>query len=220
MPDAMGTVSKQRVDWVDTAKGICIIMVVMVHATLGVELAAGAEGWMHYVVSWARPFRMPDFFLISGLFLGLVIDRPWLRYLDRKVVHFAYFYVLWLTIPFAFKAPGMAMEEGAAGILAVIAVAVMVSRLHAFNWLRWLGEHSIVVYLAFFLPMATTRVVLLKTGLIPDIGTMSLITTAAGVIGPCILYALVQWTGRGKFLFERPRWAHIDVPATGRAATA
>ena len=35
MPDAMGTVSKQRVDWVDTAKGICIIMVVMVHPAFG-----------------------------------------------------------------------------------------------------------------------------------------------------------------------------------------
>jgi hypothetical protein len=23
------------------------------------------------------------------------------------------------------------------------------------------------------------------------------------------LYGLVQWTGRGKFLFERPAWAHI-----------
>src|SRR5690606_4144612 len=101
-----------RVDWVDAAKGLCIIMVVMMNSTLGVELAAGREGFMHWIVAFARPFRMPDFFLISGLFLGLVIDRPWLRYLDRKVVHFAYFYVLWLTIQFIFKAPGMAMENG------------------------------------------------------------------------------------------------------------
>ena len=103
----------ERVDWVDIAKGLCIILVVMVHATLGVEIAAGAEGFMHQVVAWARPFRMPDFFLISGLFLSLTIDKPWRRYLDRKVVHFAYFYVLWLTIQFAFKAPGIALERGA-----------------------------------------------------------------------------------------------------------
>ncbi len=37
---------------------------------------------------------MPDFFLISGLFLARVIDRDWRTYLDRKVVHFLYFYVL------------------------------------------------------------------------------------------------------------------------------
>ena len=34
---------------------------------------------------------MPDFFLISGLFLAVVIDRDWRTYLDRKVVHFRLF---------------------------------------------------------------------------------------------------------------------------------
>lgn len=359
--------TRARVDWVDIAKGICIIMVVMVHATLGVEVAAGETGWMHYAVAWARPFRMPDFFLISGLFLALVIDRPWLRYLDRKVVHFVYFYVLWLTIQFAFKAPGMAMEHGVggaigayvfafvqpfgtlwfvyllpiffvftrlvrglpvwfvlgwaavmemlpvltgsiifdefcaryvyffagyalatqvfriadwfranpgkvlgllalwvplnalivftptpaalkpflqpdigdsgavhglaelpfvslalgvAGLMAVIAVATLLADRRASGWLRWLGEHSIVIYLAFFLPMAITRVVLLKTGIITDIGTISVIVTAVAVAGPVIFHAIVQRTGYGKWLFERPAWAHIDTPAATRTATA
>src|ERR1700750_1660779 len=100
-----------RVDWVDYAKGICIVMVVMMHSVLGVELAAGQTGFMHAVVTFAKPFRMPDFFLILGLFLSLVIDRNWRTYLDRKVVHFAYFYVLWVTIQFGFKAPGFAAES-------------------------------------------------------------------------------------------------------------
>src|SRR5580692_6693718 len=100
-----------RVDWVDYAKGICIVMVVMMHSVLGVELAAGQTGFMHLVVAFAKPFRMPDFFLISGLFLSVVIDRDWRIYLDRKVVHFAYFYVLWVTIQFGFKAPGFAAES-------------------------------------------------------------------------------------------------------------
>jgi len=88
----------ERIDWVDYAKGICIIMVVMMHSVLGVELAAGQTGYMHVLVAFAKPFRMPDFFLISGLFLAVVIDRDWRTYLDRKVVHFLYFYVLWVTI--------------------------------------------------------------------------------------------------------------------------
>ncbi len=107
-----GTKSATRIDWVDYAKGICIVMVVMMHSVLGVELAAGRTGFMHAVVMFAKPFRMPDFFLISGLFLSLVIDRDWRTYLDRKVVHFAYFYVLWVTIQFGFKAPGFAAEQG------------------------------------------------------------------------------------------------------------
>jgi len=74
------------------------------------------------------------------------------------------------------------------------------------NWLgalRYCGEHSIVIYLAFFLPMAIVRVVLLKTGIFPDIGLVSLIDTAAGVLG-----ALAMWWGAKRaglnFLFERP----------------
>src|SRR6266478_288199 len=101
-----------RLDWVDYAKGICIVMVVMMHSVLGVELAAGETGFMHPLVAFAKPFRMPDFFLISGLFLSVVIDRDWRTYLDRKVVHFAYFYVLWVTIQFGFKAPSFAAESG------------------------------------------------------------------------------------------------------------
>ena len=113
---ANGTTSRARVDWVDYAKGFCIVFVVMMHSTLGVGQAAGQEGWLHTVVAFAKPFRMPDFFLISGLFLAQVIDRDWRTYLDRKVVHFAYFYVLWMTIQFAVKAPMLAQEHGALGL--------------------------------------------------------------------------------------------------------
>src|SRR5207249_8050296 len=97
--------------------------VVMMHSVLGVELAAGRTGFMHLLVAFAKPFRMPDFFLISGLFLARVIDRDWRIYLDRKVVHFAYFYALWVTIQFAFKAPGFAAEHGALGVASFYAEA-------------------------------------------------------------------------------------------------
>ncbi len=101
-----------RIDWVDYAKGICIILVVMMHSTLGVEAATGQTGWLHAVVEFALPFRVPAFFLISGLFLARTIDRDWRVYLDRKVLHFVYFYLLWMTIQFVFKAPGIAATSG------------------------------------------------------------------------------------------------------------
>jgi uncharacterized membrane protein YcfT len=347
-----------RIGWVDTAKGICIIFVVMMHSTIGVQIATGQEGWMNYVILFAWPFRMPDFFMISGLFLGLVLDRPWLRYLDRKVVHFAYFYLLWMTIEVVLKSPGLMSENGAGapfrefllgfvqpygtlwfiymlpvfflftrlvkglpvwlvlgwaailemlpvdtgsvifdefcqryvffyagyalagrifaiadwmgahrraamamlavwfvaeaaivfapvpdalqfinfgnngfsgmpaislvlggtGALAIITAATLLTGLPWMRWLTWLGAHSIVVYLAFFLPMTVARVLLTKTGIIPDIGTMSVLTLAAGVTGPVVLYHLVQWTGYGRFLFERPDWAIIDRPSTPKPA--
>jgi uncharacterized membrane protein YcfT len=319
----------RRVDWVDYAKGICIVMVVMMHSVLGVELAAGETGFMHAVVAFAKPFRMPDFFLISGLFLPLVIDRDWRTYLDRKVVHFAYFYILWVTIQFGFKAPAFAAETswqhagylylesviepfgtlwfiyllpiffvvikltrslpsplilgasalleaahvvtgwtvidefcsrfvyiysgylfanyvfalsnsararpwaaiagliawalvdaalvvaglsewpgislmlGLAGACAIITSGTLLARAHLLNGLRFCGEHSIVIYLAFFLPMATTRTLLLKTGIISDIGTVSLIVTIAGVFGALLIWRAALAV-HANFLFERP----------------
>jgi len=336
-----------RIAWVDYAKGFCIVMVVMMHSVLGVEHAAGEDGWMHPVVEFARPFRMPDFFLISGLFLAQVIDRDWRTYIDRKVVHFAYFYLLWTAIQFAAKAPVFAQSEGWAGVawayvesfweplgtlwfiyllpiffviakltrdwkipplivwligaalemapiatgftvvdefagrfvyfytgyvlapqifalaaqvqtrraaallgllgwglinavlvfagyslmpfvslalglagaVAVVSVSALMAQHDVFAPLRYCGRNSIVIYLAFFLPMAATRVVLLKTGLIPDIGTVSVIVTLAGVVGALALFWLVRGT-RFAFLFERPARFWIAPKPVYRAQPA
>jgi uncharacterized membrane protein YcfT len=259
-----------------------------------------------------------------------VIDRDWRTYLDRKVVHFAYFYVLWMTIQFVFKAPGLATEHGAAatlqlyalsfiepfgtlwfiyllpvffvvtkltravpppviwliaallesapvetgwmlvdefaarfvyfytgywlasyvfalasgaqakpafavagllvwglaeallvaggysewplislllglaGACAIVTLAALLAKTHLFDGLRYYGQNSIVIYLAFFLFMAGTRVFLLRTGLVPDIGLMSLLVTCAGVLGPLTLFWLTRATPL-RFLFERPQ---------------
>jgi uncharacterized membrane protein YcfT len=309
----------------------------MMHSVLGVEKAVGAEGWMHYLVAFATPYRMPDFFLISGLFLARVIDRDWRTYLDRKVVHFGYFYVLWLTIQFGFKAPaivadagvaeaarlyllsfidpfgtlwfiyalpvfcvaakllrrvpwwivwiaGAALETahiqtgwtlidefaarfvyfysgyvfapfvfrlvqrvldrpwaaaaaltawaameaaavwsglstmpgitlllGFAGAVAVSAISALLTNSNLLTPVRDCGRHSLTIYLAFFLPMAATRVLLIQSGLIADIGTMSLIVTAVAVVAPLILMRLVQGTPL-RFLFERPAWVRLPSP--------
>ncbi|UZE50259.1 acyltransferase family protein [Rhodopseudomonas sp. P2A-2r] len=318
-----------RIDWVDYAKGICIVMVVMMHSVLGVEQAAGHAGFMHVLVAFAKPFRMPDFFLISGLFLAVVIDRDWRTYLDRKVMHFAYFYVLWVTIQFAFKAPGLAGQHGwpnvgllylesfiepfgtlwfiyllpiffvvtkatrplpplliwgvaaalemthlstgwtvidefaarfvyfysgylfaarvfalsdrararpmlalaglaawaivntalvydgcsewpvislalgFAGAIAIIVMATLLARRQWLGFLRFFGEHSIVIYLAFFLPMAAARALLLKFAGFLDIGTISLIVTVIGVLGALAIWRSALAVG-ANFLFDRP----------------
>ncbi|MDD9908231.1 MAG: acyltransferase family protein [Ahrensia sp.] len=340
-----------RVDWVDAAKGICIILVVMMHTTLGLEKASGETGWMHAVVAFAQPFRIPDFFLISGLFLSLTIDRPWRLYLDRKVLHFFYFYVLWMAIQFAFKGgfavmdgesvssvlrsfafafvqpfgtlwfiyllpvffvvtklfrsrpywllaiavvleilpintqgisqalggvfgvtevhhgwvlidefcarlvyfvagylfatrlfdladwaranvmstlvllvcwgvvngalvqfgwsglPLVSLALGSAGAVAIIVFAALVSRLVAFAPLVHAGANSIVVYLAFFLPMVVSRLLFLKFAPWLDAGTMAALCTLIGVATPLIGYAIIKRIGLGMFLFHRPNWA-------------
>ncbi len=318
-----------RIAFVDYAKGFCIILVVMMHSVLGVEAAAGHEGWMHAAVEFAKPFRIPVFFLTAGLFLSRTIDSDWRSYLDRKVLHFVYFYVLWLTIQFAFKFPGMAQAQGvgpaiwsyllaylqpfgtlwfiyllpvffvvtkltrplppllvwlvAAGLemapvetgavvidefaarfvyfysgylfargvfgfadeavqraplaltgvaawaifnglvvvygwserpllslvlglvgaAALIAVSALLARRDLCPPLRLCGQYSLIIYLAFFLPMVIAREALMRSGFISDVGTLSLIVTVAAVVVPLVMERLVRNT-RLRFLFERP----------------
>lgn len=347
------TTENPRHDWVDIAKGISIILVVMMHATYGVGEATQNVGFMHYVLGFATPFRMPEFFLISGLFLGSVIARPWLHYADRRAVHYLYFYALWAVILILFKhllidrdplgtasllasaivepysilwfiyalavfsllakllyqfkiphivvlviaaalsiapiatpvsilnytahyfvyfyagyalaphifryadavtkqpalalfglaawaclnaglifAPGHRIEPGfimtgiahipgatfvlaVAGAMAVCTAAVLASRLKAFAWLRWIGAHSIVIYLSFVLPMGIFRTLLLAVLPTIDTGLASLLVLIVAVTGPIIAYWIITKIGFGKFLFERPSWAILPgAPGT------
>ena len=66
--------------------------------------------------------------------------------------------------------PLISLALGFAGAGAIIVMGTLLARMQWLNFLRYCGEHSIVIYLAFFLPMAATRTLLLKTGVITDIG--------------------------------------------------
>lgn len=344
-----------RVPWVDVAKGICILFVVMMHSTLGTEAATGQPNWMGTIVAWAQPFRMPDFFFIAGLFLVRTIDAPWQRFVDRKILHFAYFYLIWMVIQGVLKgglltgdpgavpgvlltalyepfgtlwfiyilpifffvtrltrnlpvwlmlAVGAALEIapihtgfllvdefaaryvyfyagyalagyafaladraaarplvgvaallvwgvinalavfthielfgqnyaiaqlpvlslilGGAGALAVITTASLITRSLAGLSFGYMGARSIVIYLAFFLPMIIVREAGLRLGLIPDAGLLSLVTTLVASLSPLLGYWLIQTVkplGMFRFLFERPGWARIEGPGRSQRAS-
>ena len=94
-------------------------------------------------------------------------------------------------------------------------MGTLLARMQWLNVLRYCGEHSIVIYLAFFLPMAATRTLLLQTGVIHDIGTISLIVTVVGVVGAIAVWRAAIAAG-ANFLFERPA-AFWIVPKKAQA---
>jgi uncharacterized membrane protein YcfT len=87
------------------------------------------------------------------------------------------------------------------------------------NVLRFCGEHSIVIYLAFFLPMAVTRTVLLRYAGFLDIGTIALLVNIAGVVGALAIWKAAQTAGVN-FLFERPEAFWIAPKKPRRALQA
>tara|TARA_R110001606_G_scaffold3644_3_gene17132 strand:+ start:4340 stop:5389 length:1050 start_codon:yes stop_codon:yes gene_type:complete len=87
-----------RVNWVDHAKGACIILIVTLFATQGFAASGMQTGWMGPVMSWAQPFLMPAFFFLAALFLNRTLFGPSRHYIDRKILHFVYFYIVWLVL--------------------------------------------------------------------------------------------------------------------------
>jgi uncharacterized membrane protein YcfT len=115
--------------------------------------------------------------------------------------------------------PLVSLALGLAGAGAIITTGTLLARARWLTFLRFFGEHSIVIYLAFFLPMAATRTLLLKTGLIHGIGAISLLVTVAGVGGALALWRIALAIG-ANFLFERPAafWIAPKKPRTALQA--
>ena len=119
--------------------------------------------------------------------------------------------------------PGFALVSGLVGSMAVITVGVLLSRFAAMHWLRYLGEHSIVTYLAFFLPMGALIVVMKRTGLWLDPGSMAANDVPAQrIVCPGIVLAhhvarrpACCSSGRGGRACPRDRRSRGCTPGTG-----
>jgi uncharacterized membrane protein YcfT len=105
--------------------------------------------------------------------------------------------------------PVLRIGIGLLGAIAVVIIASLLSRFNFARFVRYAGRNSIVLYVSFVLPMAATRILLLKTGLIADVGVVSLIVTAVAVAVPLALHAAVRNTW-ARFLYERPERFKIE----------
>jgi uncharacterized membrane protein YcfT len=114
--------------------------------------------------------------------------------------------------------PFFSLAMGLVGAAAVATISALLALHDVFKPLRYCGRNSIVIYLAFFLPMAMSRTVLLKTGIVTDVGTISVIVTACGVVGALAIFWAARAAG-ATFLFERPAMFKL-VPDKPKAAPA
>lgn len=207
-----------RIAWIDYGKGFCIILVVMMHSTLGVEAALQARGWLGEIVEFTRPFRIPAFFLLSGLLLSRTIDKPWPVYLDCKVAHFAYFYLLWLAI-------SVAVKSGEVGIACAPArfLTGLVEPIGTLWFIFILPLFFIVTKLARTQPaflMAGALVLALwtpQTGwTVPDEFAARYVFFLAGYLGVRRAGALADWAAQnaGKALGTLVAWSVVMAAVT------
>jgi uncharacterized membrane protein YcfT len=91
-----------RVEWVDAAKAISILLVVIHHTMWFLDNAGLAPAAVVAANTALASFRMPLFFLASGLFAAAPLAAPWRTVLHKRVALFIYLYVLWTFIRFLF----------------------------------------------------------------------------------------------------------------------
>ena len=111
-----------RLDWVDLAKGLGILLVVFGHVWRGLASARLPipPHQFHAIDQFLYSFHMPLFFLISGLFVFRSATAPLKSFLARIFGSIAYPYVLWTVIFVGFRAAFVSYTNtkiDAAGIL-------------------------------------------------------------------------------------------------------
>ena len=66
-----------------------------------------------------------------------MVDSDWRTFADRRIIHFVYFYLLWLTVQFAFKAPAFAAEIGVAETAKLYLLALTIEPFGTL-WFIWI----------------------------------------------------------------------------------
>ena len=97
---------ESRLNWVDTAKGLGIVLVVIGHVVGGL-VSADLMNWtptVQFVEAWIYSFHMPLFFFLSGLFLSRSVGKSsLLEFMSDKVRVVAYPYIVWSTLTVLLK---------------------------------------------------------------------------------------------------------------------
>ncbi|OZM76599.1 acyltransferase [Pseudonocardia sp. MH-G8] len=93
-----------RLDWVDAAKGISILLVVAHHVVWFMQRSGQAPTPLLAANEALASLRMPLFFLASGLFVAGPLAATWRTVLHKRVALFLYLYAIWTIIRFTFFA--------------------------------------------------------------------------------------------------------------------
>lgn len=102
-----------RCVWVDVVKGLTISLVVFHHVVSGLRTRYDLSPSFELAYAMLTPVRMPLFFMAAGLFAARALDLPRMTFFDRKILHFAYLFVLWSTISIVLRSQFGSGTDGA-----------------------------------------------------------------------------------------------------------
>lgn len=181
--------ARGRVDWVDSAKGLCILLVVLGHAITELNNHGYSTGIWDDVNFMLGPIRMPLFFLLSGLFAAKALSESWHRLANRRIWVMVWLYVLWVPLRDLVLAllPGSHVTE--TGFIAAPRI------FDSANWgpLLYNSLHALVEptsYLWFLWALALFAILTKATRHVPPIVQIA-VAAAVNVFAP---FAAVSWS--------------------------
>ncbi|WP_167399015.1 acyltransferase family protein [Arthrobacter pityocampae] len=115
-----------RVGWLDSLRGVAILLVVLLHASEALRMAVGPTPGIDQLNLFLEPFRMPVLMFLSGVLLPRSVAKRARTYFAGKVSLVAWPYLLWSLII-------LAATEG----LSAGAVAQIVYFSPTYLWYLW-----------------------------------------------------------------------------------
>ncbi|KQX08058.1 MULTISPECIES: acyltransferase family protein [unclassified Leifsonia] len=200
-----------RERWIDTAKGIAIVLVVLYHATMYLGLA-GVDVPGARANPMLETFRMPLFFFMSGVLGARALALGYRALFHRRLALLIYLYVLWVALQQIFLAvlPPTSLEPEPSPLWSFLTLAVVPNEnlwflyaLPVFFTIAWLTRSWPAV-----VPLALAGVVsvLFSSGILES-------DTAWDKMGRYLFFFLLALRigGRVRRVAPSVRWWHAAV---------
>ncbi|WP_084099584.1 acyltransferase family protein [Demequina sp. NBRC 110051] len=129
-----------RLTWVDSAKGVSIFLVVLVHATSWLRDLGPVSQGLALFNGIFGDLRMPLFMCMAGFFASKWVDSSWRRLFSGKLSLLIWVYLIWQPLFFVAKyAAGIFMDGQDHTSLAAQALRMAVSPLrpNGETWFLW-----------------------------------------------------------------------------------
>lgn len=97
----ISSTTRTRVGWLDSLRGVAILLVVLLHAGDALRMAVGPTPGLDQFNLLLEPFRMPVLMFLSGILLPRSVAKPARAYFTGKVSLVAWPYLLWSLIVLA-----------------------------------------------------------------------------------------------------------------------
>lgn len=91
--------SIRRIQWMDICKGICILLVILLHSTSYYKFKGGAvPDSITAIVNFLSPIRMPSLIFLSGVMVNFSLRKGMRSFLQSRARTLLWPYLLWCVV--------------------------------------------------------------------------------------------------------------------------